>query len=465
MKRRIEYFASVSDALPDATVVKGWGSTASLRDIAAQVRSEYLVLLVKPAQVRWGYLAQERLFQVAEDTGAGMLYADHYRLISGVCELAPVIDYQMGALRDDFEFGAVVMYRTEVFREVVSEMTEEYQYAALYDLRVRVSRKYPLFRISEPLYTEEELDTRTSGEKNFDYVNPKNREVQLEMEQVCMAHLKSIGAWLAPEFASVNLDAGEFPCEASVIIPVKNRIQTIGDAINSALRQDAAFSYNLIVVDNHSTDGTTEIIREHAQRDRRIVHLIPEREDLGIGGCWNLGVQSTQCGRFAVQLDSDDVYNDVYSLQKIIRAFREQQCGIVIGTYRITNFKMETLPPGVIDHKEWTPENGRNNALRINGLGAPRAFYTPLVRENPFPNTCYGEDYAMGLRLSRNYQIGRIYEVVYCCRRWEGNSDAALSIERINANNLYKDRLRTQEIRARLRLNKKNFGGKTKKII
>ena len=273
------------------------------------------------------------------------------------------------------------------------------------------------------------------------------------MEAVCTHHLKCIGAYLEPKFRTIDLTHGTFSYEASVIIPVRNRVCTIGDAIESVLEQKTDFSYNLIIIDNHSTDGTTELIRNYAEKDSRVVHLIPGREDLGIGGCWNTGIQHESCGRFAVQLDSDDVYSASSTLQKMVQTFYEQQCGMVIGTYRMTDFGMNALPPGIIDHREWTPENGRNNALRINGLGAPRAFYTPLVRENPFPNTSYGEDYAMGLILSRNYQIGRVYEVVYCCRRWEGNSDAALSIERVNANNLYKDRLRTQELQARLRQN------------
>lgn len=453
MNEKIECFAPFSGLLPDAQVVEEWGSTASMRQIAARACKEYIVLLLRPTRVEWGYLAVERLLAIAEDCGAGMLYSDHYRLIEGQREYAPVIDYQIGALRDDFDFGAVAIYRKEIFCAAVAEMKEEYRYAGLYDLRLSVSRIQTLFRINEPLYTEVELDTRTSGEKNFDYVNPRNREVQIEMEAVCTHHLKCIGAYLEPKFRTIDLTHGTFSYEASVIIPVRNRIRTIGDAIESVLEQKTDFSYNLIIIDNHSTDGTTELIRSYAGKDSRIVHLIPEEEGLGIGGCWNKGIQHESCGRFAVQLDSDDVYSASSTLQKMVQVFYEQQCGMVIGTYRMTDFEMNTLPPGIIDHREWTPGNGRNNALRINGLGAPRAFYTPLVRENPFPNTSYGEDYALGLILSRNYQIGRVYEVVYCCRRWEGNSDAALSIERVNANNLYKDRLRTQELQARLRQN------------
>ncbi len=456
MNTKINCFAPADDLLPGAVKIKEWGSTASLHQITTLADTEYVCLLVKPTQVQWGYLAQERLLCIASDSGAGMLYADHYRLVEGIHEPAPVIDYQDGALRDDFDFGAVIVYRTDLLCEAVKEMEDDYHYAALYDLRLKVAQRARLFHINEPLYTEVELDTRASGEKNFDYVNPRNREVQIEMEKVCTTHLKAIGGWMAPQFSTVNLNEGTFPCEASVIIPVRNRVHTIGDAIESVLMQQTDFSYNLIIIDNHSTDGTTELIDQYAKQDERVVHLIPERTDLGIGGCWNAGIQSNCCGRFAVQLDSDDIYSDADALRKMVYAFHEQQCGMVIGTYRMTDFQMQTLPPGIIDHREWTPENGRNNALRINGLGAPRAFYTPLVRENPFPNTSYGEDYAMGLMLSRHYQIGRVYDVVYCCRRWEGNSDAALSIDRVNANNHYKDSLRTQELYARLRLNKKS---------
>ncbi len=452
MKDTIHYFASVPDALPGAKVINNWGSTASLREIASQARTGFIVLLLKPTRIQWGYLSQERFCKILSDTGAGIAYADHYRIVKGRPEPAPVIDCQPGALRDDFEFGAVMMFPSSVFCEIVAGMDVEYTHAALYDLRLRVMQKYTLFHIREFLYTEVELDLRASGEKNFDYVDPKNREVQLEMEQVCTAHLRQIKAWLPPRFFTLNLEAGEFPVEASVIIPVRNRAGTIKDAIHSVLTQKTDFPFNLIVIDNHSTDGTTDIISEYVQTDVRVIHLIPDRQDLGIGGCWNLGVQNHACGRFAIQLDSDDIYSGTDSLQKIVNAFYEQQCGMVVGTYRMTNFALETIPPGIIDHREWTPENGPNNALRINGLGAPRAFYTPLVRENPFPNTSYGEDYAMGLRISRQYPIGRIYEVVYCCRRWEGNSDAALSVRQVNDNNLYKDSLRTQELYARIHL-------------
>ena len=310
-----------------------------------------------------------------------------------------------------------------------------------------------MVHINEYLYTEVETDIRKSGEKQFDYVDPRNRSRQIEMEQACTEHLKEIGGYLAPSFAPIDFEQEVFEYEASVIIPVRNRIRTIRDAIRSVLMQQCDFKFNLIVIDNHSTDGTTEAIDEF-KADERLVHIIPERNDLGIGGCWNMGVHHPKCGKFAVQLDSDDVYKDEHTLSIMVRAFYEQQCGMVVGTYMMTDFEMKMLPPGIIDHREWTPDNGRNNALRINGLGAPRAFYTPLLRQMKVPNTSYGEDYALGLRFSRHYQIGRVYDVVYLCRRWEGNSDAALDIVKTNANNLYKDRIRTWELEARIQLNK-----------
>ena len=290
--------------------------------------------------------------------------------------------------------------------------------------------------------------------KQFDYVNPRNRDVQIEMEAVCTEHLKLINGYLKPGAgASVDVNEGDFKTLASVIIPVRNRARTIADAVKSALAQELDGSYNVIVIDNHSTDGTTQILNEMAREDSRIIHIVPERNDLGIGGCWNLGINSTECGRFAVQLDSDDLYSGPYTLQKVVDKFREGGYSMVIGSYRMCNFNLETLPPGIIDHREWTDENGPNNALRINGLGAPRAFYTPVVRKIGFPNVSYGEDYAVAIRIAGEYRIGRIFDELYLCRRWEGNSDAALSPEKVNANNLYKDTLRSMELERRINRN------------
>lgn len=424
-------------------------SSDTVRRIAGCPPADYALICTRTEQIQLGYLALERLVAVADDTGAGLLYADYFEIKQGKRLPHPVIDYQKGSLRDDFNFGSLLFYRQSALLEAVRTMEADYRFAGLYDLRLRVSRHYPIQHIPEYLYTETESDLRKSGEKIFDYVNPRNREVQIEMEAACTEHLKAVGAYLAPRFKPVDLNAEGFETEASVIIPVRNRVRTIEEAIRSVLMQKTSFPFNLIVIDNHSTDGTSEKISRFSE-DPRVIHLCPAREDLGIGGCWNLGVQHPACGKFAIQLDSDDVYSDTDTLQKMVDAFYEQECAMVVGSYRMTNFQLETIPPGVIDHREWTPDNGRNNALRINGLGAPRAFYTPLLRRYPFPNVSYGEDYAVGLRISREYRIGRIYEVVYLCRRWEDNSDASLDIDRMNQYNRYKDNIRTGELQARI---------------
>ena len=425
----------------------------TIRHIAAESKADYALVYTKTTTLELGYMALERLLQIAQDTEAGLVYADHYQVKGGEMVKAPVIDYQKGSLRDDFDFGSVLFFDAAALKESVQRMTETYQHAGLYDLRLKLSQRYALVHANEYLYSEVEEDNRKSGEKQFDYVDPRNRDRQIEMEKACTQHLKEIGGYLEPHFKDIDFNQGEFEVEASVIIPVRNRAATIGAAIESVLKQQTKFKFNLIVIDNHSTDGTTEAI-DAFKADGRVIHLVPERNDLGIGGCWNYGVNSKHCGKFAVQLDSDDLYKDEHTLQTIVDAFYEQKCAMVIGSYMMTDFDLNELPPGVIDHKEWTPDNGRNNALRINGLGAPRAFYTPVLRSIGLPNTSYGEDYAMGLNISRHYQIGRIYDVLYLCRRWGGNSDAALSIEKVNANNLYKDRIRTWELEARIALNK-----------
>ena len=434
-----------------------FGRTQTLREVAASAAGEYLLLYTGNNHLEMGMFACERMIAIAEDTGADMLYADHYRLVnapdgSQIRKRHPLIDCQKGALRNDFDFGSVLVFRTGSFRRAVAQMDVDYEYAALYDLRLRMEK---IVHINEYLYTDVETDNRKSGEKQFDYVDPRNRDVQIEMEKVCTAHLKRIGAYLEPDFKEPDSCGlgGTFPVTASVVIPVFNRIRTVGDAVESALSQECAFPFNVIVVDNHSTDGTTDLLSSIAARDPRLIHVIPERNDLGIGGCWNMAVHHEMCGEYAVQLDSDDVYSGPDTLRKIVDAFRQQKCAMVVGTYQMTDFQMNPIPPGIIDHREWTEDNGRNNALRINGLGAPRAFWTPLLRTIKLPNTSYGEDYALGLRISREYRIGRIYDVLYCCRRWEGNSDAALDVEKVNANNLYKDRIRTWELEARIRMN------------
>jgi hypothetical protein len=425
-------------------------STHTVRQIADKADTGYTLVYTKASELRLGYLALERMLKIAEDSGAGFVYSDHYQIINEIKKLNPLITYQAGSLRDDFNFGSVILYNSAMLRKAVEMTDYDYQFAGLYDLRLRISQQADLVHINEYLYTEIEYDTRKSGEKLFDYVDPKNRDLQIEMEQACTDHLKKIGACLKPDFRQIDFSEAGFEYEASVIIPVRNRIRTIADAITSVLAQKTNFKFNLIVIDNYSTDGTTEAIDSFLP-DERLIHLIPENTELGIGGCWNVGLHHPKCGKFAVQLDSDDVYSGENTLQKIVNAFYEQNCAMVVGSYMLTDFDLKMIPPGVIDHKEWTPENGRNNALRINGLGAPRAFYTPVLREINFPNTSYGEDYALGLYFSRYYQIGRIYDVLYYCRRWEDNSDAALDINKLNTNNTYKDRIRTWELKARIR--------------
>ena len=429
-------------------------ASATLRKIAEASSGDYTLIYTGNAVLRMGMFALDRMLQVARDTNAGLVYADYYEVRNGRRSEHPVIDCQAGSLRDDFDFGPVLLYRTDALKRAVGQMERDYRFAGLYDLRLRVSCRDLLVHINECLYSD--LKDDESGDVNtlFSYVDPKNRDAQMEMEQACTDHLKRVGAYLEPTFREPAFAGDGFGCEASVIIPVRNRVRTIADAIDSVLKQKTNFKFNLIIIDNHSTDGTSEAIDRFAG-DERVIHLIPERNDLGIGGCWNMGVHHSKCGIFAVQLDSDDVYNNENTLQTMIDAFYAQNCGMVVGTYMMTDFNMNMIAPGIIDHKEWTPENGRNNALRINGLGAPRAFYTPLLRQVKVPNTSYGEDYALGLNISRHYQIGRVYEVVYLCRRWDDNSDASLSIEKMNANNLYKDRIRTWELQARIAMNKK----------
>ena len=425
--------------------------------LAEHAVATYALLCLKPFALQLGESALERMMLVAGDTEAAMVYSDRYTMEQGVRKAHPVIDYQEGALRDDFDFGSVWLVRTSLLHQyAASDQDHDYQYAALYDLRLFLSREGRLLHLNEYLYTEEERDLRASGEKQFDYVNPRNREVQIEMEQACTAHLKAVNALVDTSlYNEVDFAEQEFEVEASVVIPVFNREKTIKDAVESALSQKATFKYNVIVVDNPSTDGTSEILTSLLScHDNKLHVIVPQRTDLGIGGCWNEAINSPFCGRFAVQLDSDDLYSSPKTLQTVVNAFYEQKAAMVIGSYRMCDFELNTLPPGLIDHAEWTDENGPNNALRINGLGAPRAFFTPLLRQVQFPNTSYGEDYALGLMFSRRYRIGRIFTELYLCRRWGGNSDAALSVEKVNANNLYKDRLRTMELHARQQMNR-----------
>lgn len=446
-------------------------SSNTITSIAENTDADYVIICTKTTPIKWGLYALERFLRTADDTGAVMIYSDHYSMVKderlsqdgtsavGKLEKHPVIDYQEGSLRDDFDFGSLWLIKSQCLRDYAAQTDRvDYLYAGLYDLRLYLSRVGEIFHLNEYLYTENELDTRKSGEKQFDYVNPRNREVQVEMERACTQHLEKVGALIDTSYYRLpDFNEQDFEYEASVVIPVFNREKTISDAVKSALSQKANFKFNVIVVNNHSTDKTGEILSRiaHEMEEKndkqagRLIQIVPERRDLGIGGCWNVAINSDHCGKFAVQLDSDDLYSSPKTLQKIVDAFYKQKAAMMIGSYRMCDFDLNTLPPGLIDHKEWTEDNGCNNALRINGLGAPRAFFTPLVRQIQFPNTSYGEDYALGLAFSRRYRIGRIYDELYLCRRWGGNSDAALSIDRVNANNLYKDRLRTMELKAR----------------
>ena len=434
-----------------AFAADAWTSGQALNGLLSSVSEEYVLLCTQPGGLTIGAGALERMTVVASASGAGMVYADYVEFKQGARLEHPVNDYQFGSVRDNFDFGPLQLYAMSSVGSALKSCgpIAPVSRAGLYDLRLKVSAFFSLFHIQEFLYTKHELDVRTSGEKLFDYVDPRNKQVQKEMEQVFTDHLKRIGCYLPPSFRNIPSEADRFPLEASVIIPVRNRQRTIADAVGSVLMQKPNFGFNVIVVDNHSSDGTTEILRSLASKDRRVVHVIPERQDLAIGGCWNEGVANPACGRFAVQLDSDDLYIDGNTLQRVVETFREGEYAMVIGSYKLVDMDLKDLPPGLIDHREWTPDNGRNNALRINGLGAPRAFRAALLRRNPLPNTSYGEDYAAALRLSREYQIGRIYEPLYLCRRWEGNTDAALPIDKINRNDYYKDKIRTIELLAR----------------
>ena len=461
-------------------------STEAVKWMAANTTGTYTLVYNKPTRLRWVHYAMHRLLQIAGDTGAALIYSDHFNLVDGEEKPAPVIDYQAGSLRDDFDFGSVLVFRTSILKKAVAGMLDGYQspsgdsearageecaiasaerrgvgaephyysFAGLYDLRLRVSRLGPVVHVNEYLYYDIELDSRQFGEKLFDYVNPRNREVQIEMEQACTAHLKAIGGYLAPNFKDVDLNAEQFEYEASVVIPCRNRARTIADAIRSALNQKTTFKYNVIVVDDNSTDGAAEIIAKLAEENPdKLVYIAQDKTYHAIGGNWNAALHHPKCGKFALQLDSDDVYSGPDTVQKFVEAFYEQDCAMVIGSYQITDINLKPADMAPIEHREWTPDNGRNNALRINGLGAPRGFWTPLVREMTFPTTKYGEDYAVALRISRDYRIGRIYDVMYFCRRWEGNSDSSLDTETANRYNTYKDRIRTWELEARIARN------------
>ena len=434
---------------------KNFRSCTALNEIISKNANDFLLWITQPEAVQFGQAMLERMVDVAEQTGAGMVYSDYWEVKDGVRSEHPLNDYQFGSLRDGFDFGPVVLYASSAVHFAMRKYgtVPGVEHGGRYDVRLKVSIDHQIFHIQEHLYSKVEGDLRQSGQKLFDYVDPRNASYQKEMEAVATQHLKNIGAYLEPVFAPLPPDPTPYPVDASVIIPVRNRAHTVADAVRSVLEQKTNFPFNCLVVDNHSTDGTTAILADLAAKHPQVKHIIPERDDLGIGGCWNEGVYSRDCGRFAVQLDSDDIYNGPTTVQRMVDTFRSGDYGMVIGSYTLVNMKLEELPPGIIDHKEWTPENGRNNALRINGLGAPRGFRTGILRQFGFPNVSYGEDYAVAIRISRRHQIGRIYESLYLCRRWEGNTDAALTVDKTNHHDYYKDKIRTIEVLARQKFN------------
>jgi Glycosyl transferase family 2 len=435
---------------------ENFGSGRTVRTIFNKISSKYVLLLFCDADVILGDHALQRFISVARQSRAGVVYADYVELKDGKAYPHPVNECQLGSVRDNFDFGPLYFFSAAAVRQTLKRysISKNLAVAGWYDLRLKMSVHHNFFHIQEYLYTIVEGRKDPVGERQFDYVDPRNRSVQKEMELVVTKHLKTIDAYLAPKFKRVTISDEKFPVHVSVIIPVRNREKTIAEAIESALSQCTDFSFNIIVVDNHSTDGTTGVVKAIAERHANLIHIVPLAADLAIGGCWNEAIFSEHCGRYAVQLDSDDLYSGPDTLQKIVEEFKSGNYAMIIGSYKLVNMKLEEIPPGLIDHKEWSEKNGRNNALRVNGLGAPRAFDTTILRKIGFPNVSYGEDYTVALALSREFQIGRIYECLYLCRRWEGNSDSALTIEKANRNDFYKDKIRTLEILARQQINK-----------
>jgi hypothetical protein len=431
-------------------------SHKTLELVLSEARTRYLLLLPGAHNISIEPEALGKMLAIAESTKAGLVYSDFYEIGTQAKILHPLNDYQPGCVRDDFDFGAMILFSVPVVREALNKYgaMSGVTFAGLYDLRLKLSIDHALHHVRKPLYSLTRLETPSSAEKLFAYVDPRNVAVQKEMETVFTDYLKKIGAYLSPDrFRQVEQAPAPFPVEASVVIPVRNRKDTIAEAITSALSQETDSPFNIIVVDNYSTDGTTAVLSDLARQHSRLKHIIPMRTDLGIGGCWNEALHSDACGRYAVQLDSDDLYSSARTLQKMVDVLRKGSCAMVVGSYTLVNERLEEIPPGLVDHREWTDENGHNNALRVNGLGAPRAFNTNVIREIGFLNVSYGEDYAAALRICREYRIGRIYESLYLCRRWPGNTDAALSIEQANRNDAFKDEVRTHEIIARQKIN------------
>lgn len=428
-------------------------STKELISIANTATTEWLFLQTEAGEIEFLPQAEKRFIEIAEATGAAMVYSDYYQITEDGKNPITTIEYQRGSLRDDFNFGAVILLNTGILKKITTHTPEDYEFAGLYDIRLKISETSSIFRIAEPLYLLTPVSATEAESRHFAYIDKKNRNVQIDMEKACTAHLKRIGALLTGNPKSVNLDCEGFDCEVSIIIPVRNRQKTIADAIHSALGQQTNFKFNVLVVDNFSTDDTGNIIDRIAHTYSNVFKITPDNDNLGIGGCWQLAINHSLCGKFAVQLDSDDIYQSPHTLQRIVDEFYRQRCAMLIGSYTITDFELNPIPPYLIDHAEWTDDNGRNNALRINGLGAPRAFFTPIIREIGFPNVSYGEDYAVGLRISREWKIGRIYDSVYLCRRWENNSDTGISLETLNRYNFYKDKIRTIELLRRIKQN------------
>ena len=429
-------------------------STKELINIANTATTEWLFLQTEAGEIEFLPQAEKRFIEIAEATGAAMVYSDYYQITEDGKNPITTIEYQRGSLRDDFNFGAVILLNTGILKKITTHTPEDYEFAGLYDIRLKISETSSIFRIAEPLYLLTPVSATEAESRHFAYIDKKNRNVQIDMEKACTAHLKRIGALLTDNPKSVNLENESFECEVSIIIPVRNRQKTITDAIHSALGQQTNFKFNVLAVDNFSTDDTGNIIDRIAHTYSNVVKITPDNDNLGIGGCWQLAINHSLCGKFAVQLDSDDIYQSPHTLQRIVDEFYRQRCAMLIGSYTITDFELNPIPPYLIDHAEWTDDNGRNNALRINGLGAPRAFFTPIIREIGFPNVSYGEDYAVGLRISREWKIGRIYDSVYLCRRWENNSDTGINLETLNRYNFYKDKIRTIELLRRIKQNR-----------
>lgn len=431
----------------------------ALRDeIFKNSLEQFILVQLDDRKVTFDSNFLHRMEEVSSDSDASITYCSYREKDGEMISPHPVIDYQFGSVRDDFDFGSVVLLNaadvlaaSENFTHEESETPDGGWYA----LRLRMSIGKTVAALPEFLYTVEKNDFRKSGEKQHDYVNPRNSYYQAHAERVFTEYLNDVDGLVSLHPVHPDLSEGEFPVTASVIIPVRNRVSTIKDAVESALSQIADFDYNVIVVDNGSTDGTSELLDRIG--DPRLIVIRPSKDEmLEIGGCWNKAILSEHCGRFAIQLDSDDLYPSKDVLKKIVERFHEERCALLVGSYVMTDFDLNPIPPGVIDHREWTAMNGANNALRINGFGAPRAFFTPVARTILFPNVSYGEDYAICLRISREYAVGRIFEPIYCCRRWSGNSDADLSVDKINAHNDYKDFIRSVELIARIRANVEN---------